>query len=75
MELSRPNTVIFTDIDGTLIDLATYSFKTSAPAIAQLMKNKVPIMNTNQASLMFGPAQAAVTKAVMDCADEATISK
>jgi mannosyl-3-phosphoglycerate phosphatase family protein len=44
MALSRPNTVIFTDIDGTLIDLATYSFKTSAPAIARLVKNKVPVV-------------------------------
>jgi 5,6,7,8-tetrahydromethanopterin hydro-lyase len=40
-----------------------------------LMINKVTIKNASQAILMFGPAQAAVAKAVMDCVEEGTISK
>ncbi|MFC1804001.1 formaldehyde-activating enzyme [Thermoproteota archaeon] len=40
-----------------------------------LMINKVTIKNASQALLMFGPAQAAVAKAVMDCVEEGTISK
>ena len=35
-----------------------------------LLVNKVTIKNVAQASLMFGPAQAAVAKAVMDCVAE-----
>ncbi|VVB71483.1 5,6,7,8-tetrahydromethanopterin hydro-lyase [uncultured archaeon] len=38
-----------------------------------LMVNKVTIKNAAQAILMFGPAQAAVAKAVMDCVGEGTI--
>jgi 5,6,7,8-tetrahydromethanopterin hydro-lyase len=40
-----------------------------------LMINKVTIKNASQAILMFGPAQAAVAKAVMDCVEEGTIPK
>lgn len=36
--------VIFTDIDGTLIDLATYSYAASAPAVARLAQAGVPIV-------------------------------
>jgi len=39
------------------------------------MINKVTIKNASQAILMFGPAQAAVAKAVMDCVEEGTIPK
>lgn len=35
-----------------------------------LMVNKVTIKGAGQATLMFGPAQAAVAKAVMDCVAE-----
>jgi len=35
-----------------------------------LMVNKVTIKSAGQAILMFGPAQAAVAKAVMDCVEE-----
>lgn len=38
-----------------------------------LMVNKVTIKGASQAVLMFGPAQAAVAKAVMDCVAEGTI--
>jgi len=38
-----------------------------------LMVNKVTIKNAAQAILMFGPAQAAVAKAVMDCVSEGLI--
>jgi len=40
-----------------------------------LMINKVTIKNAEQATLMFGPAQAAVAKAVMDCVEEDIIPK
>jgi len=38
-----------------------------------LMVNKVTIKDAGQAILMFGPAQAAVAKAVMDCVAEGTL--
>jgi 5,6,7,8-tetrahydromethanopterin hydro-lyase len=40
---------------------------------ATLIVNKVTIKGVEQAVLMFGPAQAAVAKAVMDCVSEGTI--
>lgn len=40
---------------------------------ATLMVNKVTIKGVQQAVLMYGPAQAAVAKAVMDCVSEGTI--
>ncbi len=38
-----------------------------------LIVNKVTIKNAAQAILMFGPAQAAVAKAVMDCVSDGLI--
>jgi 5,6,7,8-tetrahydromethanopterin hydro-lyase len=38
-----------------------------------LLVNKVTIKRAEQAILMFGPAQAAVAKAVMDCVYEGTL--
>jgi len=38
-----------------------------------LMVNKVTIKCAGQAVLIFGPAQAAVAKAVMDCVSEGTL--
>lgn len=38
-----------------------------------LMVNKVTIKCADQAVLIFGPAQAAVAKAVMDCVSEGTL--
>lgn len=40
------------------------------PKPVTLLVNKVTIKNVAQAALMFGPAQAAVAKAVMDCVAE-----
>jgi len=40
-----------------------------------LIINKVTIKNAKQALLMFGPAQAAVAKAVMDTVEEGVIPK
>ena len=45
------------------------------PKPATLIVNKVTMKNGNQAILMFGPAQAAVAKAVMDCVEEGVIAK
>ncbi len=43
------------------------------PKPATLIVNKVTIKGAEQAVLMFGPAQASVAKAVMDCVAEGTI--
>ena len=40
-----------------------------------LMVNKVTIKGAGQAILIFGPAQAAVAKAVMDCVAEGTLPR
>jgi 5,6,7,8-tetrahydromethanopterin hydro-lyase len=45
------------------------------PKPSTLMINKVTIKNAEQAILMFGPAQAAVAKAVMDSVEEGVIPK
>ncbi len=45
------------------------------PKPSTLMVNKVTIKNATQAVLMFGPAQAAVAKAVMDSVEEGVIEK
>ena len=42
---------------------------------ATMMMNKVTIKGADQAVLMFGPAQAAVARAVMDSVNDGTISK
>lgn len=45
------------------------------PKPCTLMINKVTIRNASQAVLMFGAAQAAVAKAVMDSVEEGVIAK
>ena len=45
------------------------------PKPATLIVNKVTIKNADQAILMFGPAQAAVAKAVMDSVEDGIINK
>ncbi|HLB72216.1 MAG: formaldehyde-activating enzyme [Candidatus Methanoperedens sp.] len=45
------------------------------PKPSTLIINKVTIRNAEQALLMFGPAQAAVAKAVMDSVEEGVIDK
>jgi 5,6,7,8-tetrahydromethanopterin hydro-lyase len=45
------------------------------PKPCTLIVNKVTMKGAEQALLMFGPAQAAVAKAVMDCVAEGTIPK
>lgn len=42
---------------------------------ATLIVNKVSIKSAVQATLMFGPAQASVAKAVADCVEDGTILK
>ena len=46
-----------------------------APKPATLLVNKVSIKNAAQASLMFGPAQASIAKAVMDSVEDGVIPK
>ena len=43
------------------------------PKPATLIVNKVTMKGAEQAVLMFGPAQASVAKAVMDCVAEGTL--
>lgn len=45
------------------------------PKPATLIVNKVTIKKASQAILMFGPAQAAVAKAVMDSVEDGVINK
>ena len=45
------------------------------PKPCTLIINKVTIKNADQAVLMFGPAQAAVAKAVMDSVDDGVINR
>lgn len=45
------------------------------PKPAAVIVNKVTIKGADQAVLMFGPAQAAVAKAVADCVEAGTIPK
>src|SRR5574341_474730 len=45
------------------------------PKPSTLMINKVTIRKASQAILMFGPAQAAIAKAVMDSVEEDIINK
>ncbi len=37
-------TIVFTDLDGTLIDFETYSFKTTAPLARKLIRKKIPLV-------------------------------
>ena len=45
------------------------------PKPATLIVNKVTIKGEKQASLIFGPAQAAVAKAVADCVEDGILPK
>ncbi|MCG7852909.1 MAG: HAD hydrolase family protein, partial [Methanosarcinaceae archaeon] len=36
--------VVFTDLDGTLIDHDTYSYKAARPALAALKKQGIPLI-------------------------------
>lgn len=46
-----------------------------APKPSTLIVNKVTIKKASQALLMYGPAQAAIAKAVMDSVEEGVIDK
>ena len=39
-----PRFVIFTDLDGTLLDHETYSWATAEPALKRLRKEGVPLI-------------------------------
>jgi mannosyl-3-phosphoglycerate phosphatase len=40
----NPPTVVFSDLDGTLLDHDTYSFAAARPALALLQKNHIPLV-------------------------------
>lgn len=43
--------VVFTDLDGTLLDHHTYSFIPAAPAIERLRRNDVPLILTSSKTM------------------------
>jgi mannosyl-3-phosphoglycerate phosphatase len=43
--------VVFTDLDGTLLDHHTYSFEPAAPAIERLRRNDVPLILTSSKTM------------------------
>ena len=40
----KPKTVVFTDLDGTMLDRLTYSYEDSLPAIERLRRKGVPLV-------------------------------
>jgi mannosyl-3-phosphoglycerate phosphatase len=44
MTEKRKNIIIYTDLDGTLLDHHTYSFKDALPALAEIKKNNIPLI-------------------------------
>ncbi len=40
----EPKAVVFTDLDGTLLDRATYSYAAALPAVKLLLSRKIPIV-------------------------------
>ena len=43
--------VVFTDLDGTLLDHHTYSFEPASPAIERLRRNSVPLVLTSSKTM------------------------
>ena len=41
---SRQKPVIFTDLDGTMLDRDTYSYALALPALKRLLENKIPLV-------------------------------
>ncbi len=46
MPLPAPKLVVFTDLDGTLLDHETYSFKAAQPALDRLKRHEIPVVLT-----------------------------
>jgi mannosyl-3-phosphoglycerate phosphatase len=44
MAKNRKNIIIFTDLDGTLLDHNTYSFQKALPALAEMKKRNIPLI-------------------------------
>ncbi len=44
MARKRKRLVIFTDLDGTLLDAETYSFEEALPALEQIRKRRIPLV-------------------------------
>ncbi len=42
--MTAPQAIIFTDLDGTLLDHETYSFSAALPAIELIKKNEIPLV-------------------------------
>jgi len=43
-EVSRPFLIIFTDLDGTLLDHDTYSYRSALPALRKIRKEGLPLI-------------------------------
>lgn len=44
MSKIKPGLLIFTDLDGTLLDCDNYSFKPALPALREIKKRKIPLI-------------------------------
>ena len=44
MKLEKDELLVFTDLDGTLLDHDTYSFEAALPCINLLKNNDIPII-------------------------------
>lgn len=43
----HPHTIVFTDLDGCLLDATTYSFEAAAPALEALRGRRIPLILTS----------------------------
>jgi len=42
--VQRPQLIIFTDLDGTLLDHHSYSWRAAEPALKQLREKQIPLV-------------------------------
>lgn len=56
--MQRPQLIVFTDLDGTLLDHHSYSYDAAEPALEQLRQRQVPlILTTSKTSAEVAPLQ------------------
>ncbi|RPJ04094.1 MAG: hypothetical protein EHM36_11275, partial [Deltaproteobacteria bacterium] len=42
--MTTPKLILFSDLDGTLLDRATYSFEGAEPALRSLKRSRIPLV-------------------------------
>ena len=50
--LHSSKTLVFTDLDGTLLDHDTYDFEPARPALAMLVQKKIPLILNSSKTLV-----------------------